>query len=198
MRWKIHSVKRTAVGGSSSVELHRWLSLTMIIGVLAMIPWTVYLSFSLPVRFRAQDWNVAWVGFDSALIIVLAATAWAAWFRRQILAATSIVAATMLLCDAWFDVNTSLGTKYQSLTLVTALVANVPMAACFIWLARRIMLRTAAVLAAALGSAPAPHHAHDVAMPFTIIWREREFETVTRKEPSDDEVPHSPSRSEES
>lgn len=143
----------------------------LITGVLAMIPWTAYLAISLPVHFRAHNWNVAWVGFDSALMIVLALTAWAAWFRRQLLAATSVVAATMLLCDAWFDVNTSLGTRGEWVTILTALLANVPMALFFIWLARRIMLRTAAVLATAQRTGPAPQHAHDVTLPFVITWR---------------------------
>ncbi len=154
------------------VEIHRWLSSVMIVGVLAMIPWTVFLSFNLPVRFNAHDWNVAWVGFDSALIVILAATAWAAWFRRQILAATSIVAATMLLCDAWFDINTSIGTKNQFLSILTALIGNIPMAVFFILLARHIMLRTAAVLAVALNTGPPPSHAHDVSLPFTTTWHE--------------------------
>ena len=154
-----------------AIQLHRWLSGAMMLGVLAMIPWTIYLSLSLPVRFRAENWNVAWVGFDGALIAVLAVTAWAAWFRRQILAAASIVAANLLLCDAWFDVNTSFGTKDQFVSLLAALAANVPMAIIFILLARHIMLKTAAVLAAALSTGSVPHHAHEVPIPFHLINR---------------------------
>lgn len=155
------------------MELHRWLSSVMLFGVLVMIPWAIYLSIHLPVRFRAHNWDVAWVGFDSALIAVLAAAAWAAWNRRQILAATSIVAATMLLCDAWFDVSTSIGTRDQSMAILSALFVNVPLIILFILLARRIMLRTAAVLAAALRAGPASRRAHDVAIPFATTWRER-------------------------
>jgi hypothetical protein len=159
-----------------AVELHRRLSLVMLLGVLVMIPWAIYLSIHLPVRFGARNWDVAWVGFDSALIAVLAAAAWAAWNRRQILAATSIVAATMLLCDAWFDVSTSMGTRDQSVAILGALLVNVPLVIFFILLARRIMLRTAAVLAAALSAGPVPHRAHDVAMPFATTWREQEID----------------------
>ncbi|MGC8510429.1 MAG: hypothetical protein ACP5PB_06110 [Acidimicrobiales bacterium] len=164
MRLPVSSAVTPARG--RTIELHRWLSGAMILGVLVMIPWTIYLSLSLPGRFHAENWNVAWVGFDGALIVVLAATAWAAWFRRQILAAASIVAATLLLCDAWFDVNTSFGTRDQLVPLLTALAANVPLAIIFILLARHIMLQTAAVLATALDTGSVPHHAHDVPMPF--------------------------------
>ena len=148
------------------LELNRLFSTIMIAAVAIMVPWTIFLAVTLPMHFHAHDWSVAWVGFDSVLMVVLLSTAWAAWFRRQILAMMSVVAATMLLCDAWFDVNTSIGTKDQFLSILTALIANVPLATFFILLARHIMLRTAAVLAVALNTGPAPHHAHLVALPF--------------------------------
>ncbi len=147
----------------------------MLLGVSVMIPWAIYLSIHLPVRFRAHNWDVAWVGFDVALILVLVAAAWASWNRRQILATTSIVAATMLLCDAWFDVSTSVGTSDQSRSIVGALIFNLPLAAFFVLLAHRIMLRTAAVLAAALRVGSVPQRAHDVAIPFATTWREPEM-----------------------
>ena len=109
------------------VELNRWLARAVLAIVAGLIPWTAYLAWSLPGHFRAHNWRLAWVGFDVGLIVVLAYTAWAAWTRRQILAPTAIVAATMLICDAWFDVNTSFATKGEALTIVTALpcyVAN--------------------------------------------------------------------------
>ncbi len=146
----------------------------MLLGAFIMIPWAIYLSIHLPVRFRAHNWDVAWVGFDAALIMVLVVAAWAAWHRRQILVATSIVAATMLLCDAWFDVSTSIGTSDQSSALVGALLFNLPLAVFLVLLSRRIMLRTAAVIAAAVGAGSAPHRVHDVAIPFATSGREQE------------------------
>jgi hypothetical protein len=154
------------------VELHRWLARAVVVIVAGLIPWTVYLAWSLPGHFRAHNWRVAWVGFDAALIAVLAYTAWAAWARRQILAPTAIVAATMLICDAWFDVNTSFGTRGEALTIVAALGGNLPLAFVFILLARRIMLRSAAMLAEARGAEDRPRHAHDVTMPFATTWHD--------------------------
>jgi len=146
--------------------LHRWVSSVMIAVVVGLIPWTGYLAWSLPGHFRAHDWSLAWVGFDTVLIVVLAYVAWAAWFRRQILAPAAIVAATMLLCDAWFDVNTSFGTRGELLTIVTAVFGNLPLAIFLIFLARRIMMRSAAVIAALTGKGPPPRHARDVELPF--------------------------------
>jgi hypothetical protein len=81
--------------------------------VVVLVCWTVYLALALPGNHDARHWDLAWVGFDTALIVMLGATAWAAWFRRQILVAAALVTGTLLVCDAWFDLTTSLGTADQ-------------------------------------------------------------------------------------
>jgi hypothetical protein len=144
----------------------------MISAIIVLIPWAAYLTVILPSHFQAHNWAQAWVGFDVALIVTLACTAWAAWARRQIVAPIAVVAATMLLCDGWFDVNTSFGTKDGLLTMVTAVCVNLPLAILFIVVARRIMLRSATILAALTSSDPPPRHARDVEMPFATTWRD--------------------------
>ena len=74
------------------------------------------------------------------------------------------------------SVSTSIGTKDQSVAILGGLLLNVPLAILFILLARRIMLRTAAVLAAALSASSGPHRAHDVSIPFATTWREQEID----------------------
>lgn len=137
--------------------LNRWLSAGIAALLAGLIVWTVHLALTLPSVHDARHWDVAWVGFDAALIAVLAATAWAAWFRRQILVATALVAATLLVCDAWFDVATSLDTPDQTVTLATALLAELPLAGFLFWLARRIMLRTVAAFPMQLGDGQVTH-----------------------------------------
>ncbi len=152
------------------LELNRLFSTIMAIAVVIMVPWTAFLAATLPTRFRAHNWDVAWVGFDSVLILVLLGTAWAAWYRRQILAMAAVVAGTMLLCDAWFDINTSWGTSGLAVTILTALIGNIPLALVFFWLARRIMLRTAAVVARATHRGDVAQRAIDVTFPFAVTW----------------------------
>ena len=53
-----------------------------------------------------------------------------------------IVSATLLVCDAWFDVATSLGTKDEVVTLVTAFGIELPLALYFALLTRRVMVTT--------------------------------------------------------
>ncbi len=103
----------------------------------ALVPWTVHLAATLPGRFKAHHWNTAWVGFDVALIAVLAVTAWAMWLRPRVLPAAAVVAATLLAADAWFDVVTSWGTSDQAVTIATAVFAELPLAAFLLWLRAR-------------------------------------------------------------
>ena len=152
------------------LELNRLFSTIMVAAVVIMVPWTAFLAATLPTRFRAHNWDVAWVGFDTVLMLVLIGTAWAAWYRRQILAMASVVAGTMLLCDAWFDINTSWGTSGLAVSILTALIGNIPLSIFFFWLARRIMLRTAAVVARAMHRGDVPQRAIDVTFPFAVTW----------------------------
>jgi hypothetical protein len=121
----------------------------------------VFLGMSLPPKYDAGHWNLLWTGFDAGLACVLGYAAWAAWFRRQIVASTAIVAAVLLICDAWFDVITSLGHTDQWLTLLTAFGGELPLAAYFLWLYRRIVLNTLAAFHELLGDGPPPRRLHE-------------------------------------
>ena len=107
--------------------------------VVGLVGWTGYLGWSLPERYEARNWNLVWVGFDGALIAVLGYAAWVAWFRRQIMVVTALIAGTLLLCDAWFDVVTSFGNRDAWLTMLTAAGGELPAALFFFWVARRIL-----------------------------------------------------------
>ena len=132
-------------------EVSRLIAGAIVVFVSGLAGWAIFLALTLPGSHQARHWDAAWVGFDAGLIVSLGVTAWAAWFRRQILVVAALVAATLLVCDAWFDVTTSLGTGDQTLTIVTALLAELPLAGILFGIARRIMVRTFAVCRARLG-----------------------------------------------
>lgn len=131
-----------------------------------MVPWTVFLGLSLPPKYDAGHWNLLWTGFDVGLICVLGYAAWAAWFHRQVIATTAIVAGTLLLCDAWFDIITSLGHGDQWVTLLTGLGGELPLAIFFIWLYRRIVLASLATIHQRLGDGPAPRRLREAQIMF--------------------------------
>jgi hypothetical protein len=122
----------------------------LVITCLGLIPWIVLLGLTLPSRYSANHWTVAWVGFDVGLLCALAVTAWAAWRRRQIVIIAALVTGTMLVIDAWFDIVTDSTTRDLIISLVTAVFAELPLAALtFVGAFRLIRLttRTARALA---------------------------------------------------
>jgi hypothetical protein len=101
----------------------------LLLGALALGPWTLYLTYSLPSRHLARHYDLAWVGFDIAL---LGAFAWTGWFALRMskwLVPAAAVTGTMLLCDAWFDVVTSSGGGEQVESILEACFAELPLAA---------------------------------------------------------------------
>lgn len=90
--------------------------------------WIVVLAATLPHRFDAHHWRAVWVNFDVFLLAAFVATAWAIWRERQILILLLVLIGTMLFCDAWFDVGTSLATSGLVISLLSAVFAELPLA----------------------------------------------------------------------
>jgi hypothetical protein len=101
----------------------------LLVACLVLIPWIVVLAITLPHRYRADHWTMLWVGFDVALLCALATTAWAAWKGRQLVIAAALVTGTMLVVDAWFDLVTDSSTRDLIISAVTAVFAELPLAA---------------------------------------------------------------------
>jgi hypothetical protein len=130
----------------------RVVVLTVIIACCVILAaWTGVLAATLPPSYRAGGWNKAWVGFDIALLAAMAATGWAAWRGRQVLILCLIVVATLLLCDAWFDVMLDVRTRGFDLSLLTAVAVELPLAALAIFGARRLLRLTIGMISARQG-----------------------------------------------
>jgi len=127
----------------------------IVVCCICLAAWTGVLGATLPRFYRTGGWRGAWVGFDVALLAAFAATGWAAWRRRQILIICLVVLATLLCCDAWFDVVLDARTSGFELSLLSALLVELPLAALAILGARRLLRMTNAVMRKYLG-APGP------------------------------------------
>lgn len=110
----------------------------MVVCTLGLIPWTVMLAFTLPHHYVAGHWAAAWVGLDVALLAGLGTTAWSAWRRRQLVVASAIVTATLLVTDAWFDVLTASSTDQQILSSLNAVLVELPLAGILALVAMRL------------------------------------------------------------
>jgi hypothetical protein len=107
----------------------RRLALVVLTGCcIVLAGWIVVLAATLPHHFDAHHWRAVWVSFDMFLLVAFALTAWALWRERQIVILLLVVVGTMLCCDAWFDVATSLKTSGFGLSLASAAFAELPLA----------------------------------------------------------------------
>lgn len=101
-----------ATGRPSLVEgraqRERYAAITAVAAAF-LVGWVVYLAATLPRTYTTGHWRLTWVGFDCGLARVLAATALLALWRRQLVIITSVIAGSLLLCDAWFDTTTAAG-----------------------------------------------------------------------------------------
>jgi hypothetical protein len=114
-------------------QIVRWAGPAFVFCSLVLIPWTVYLGYSLPSRQVSHHNDIAWVGFDALEIVVLGATGYFGLRRSRYLAVTSASAATLLVVDAWFDILTS--PKHQiAQAILLAVVIELPLAAICGWL----------------------------------------------------------------
>jgi hypothetical protein len=114
---------------SSRIPLPRWVTPVLLLTAAALLPWTLWLTFTLPSRHVTEHYDIAWVVFDCALFCAFVATAWCALRNSQWLVPFAAVTGTMLVCDAWFDVATSIGSGDALEAILEALLAELPLAA---------------------------------------------------------------------
>ncbi len=107
----------------------RWVTLLLGLVAVGLVPWTLYLTFTLPSRHVTFHYDLAWVGFDVALAAAFAATTWAAIRSSHWLVPFAAVAGTMLVCDAWFDIVTSHEGGQMWGAVAEAVFAELPLAA---------------------------------------------------------------------
>ena len=125
---------------------------------LALAAWIAILILTLPERYTSHDWPAVWVGLDIAELAAFAATAWAAWHQRQILIFLMVVTGTLLVCDAWFDLALAYGSREFTMSLVSALVVELPLATLLFTSARRLVrvtIQTMMQLSGIAGPVPA-------------------------------------------
>ncbi len=120
----------------------RLFLLGTIVCCVVLAAWIGVLAVTLPRFYRAGDWRGAWVGFDLLELAAFAATAWAAWRGRQVLIMCLLVLATLLFCDAWFDVTLDARTSGFFWSLLSALLIEIPLAIAAILLARHLLRLT--------------------------------------------------------
>jgi hypothetical protein len=109
---------------------------TLVAASFGLVPWTLWLTYSLPSRHLTRHYDLAWIGFDVGLLCVMALTTAAALRGSRALLPLSVATGTMLVCDAWFDLVTS----WDLEAVLLAVFAELPLAIVCLLLARRQIL----------------------------------------------------------
>ncbi len=125
------------------IKARRKLALAFLVGAcIFLAAWIGVLAVTLPSRYRAGGWRGAWVGYDIGLLLAFASVAWTAWRGKQLLIVCLIVTATLLCCDAWFDLTLDWATRSFYFSLLSAVCVELPLAALMIFGARRLLQLT--------------------------------------------------------
>src|ERR1700758_1238042 len=94
---------------------------------VALVPWTIYLAFTLPQSYTAQHWQATWVGFDVLLLAFMIATAVLGFAQHHLLTLFAFATGVLLVCDAWFDVLTAKRGDF-AVSVLTAALGELPLA----------------------------------------------------------------------
>jgi hypothetical protein len=124
------------------IPLPRWVGSLLLAVALGLGPWTLYLTYTLPSRHVTHHYDLAWIGFDVALLAAFAVTGWCVLRSSRWLVPAAAVTGTMLVCDAWFDIVTSQTGSEQFEALLEACFAELPLAALcayIVWDAERFV-----------------------------------------------------------
>ena len=113
----------------------RWVVTILVLVSIALLPWVLWLTLTLPSRHVSEHWDAAWIGLDVAEILAFALTAYAAWRRAPWLQGAASSAGTLLLADAWFDILLSTGDEKIWLAVGQAVLSEIPLAILCFWIA---------------------------------------------------------------
>ena len=130
---------------------YRWIPPLLVLGALLLVPWTLVLAYRLPARHTANHWDVAWVGLDAAIAGALVATGWSIARRSAWAPSAAAVTATLLFCDAWFDIVLASGRGELLEAVLEAALVEIPLALFLVVLARHYEQTVAAVVKALRG-----------------------------------------------
>jgi len=120
-------------------HVRSWFLALLVTCCAGLGAWIVYLAVSMPTGYRSKAWSAAWVGFDILLLLALTGTIVAAMLRRQIVVMLAVFTATLLLCDAWFDIVLDWGTSDVWVSLASAAFMEIPLAVFLLAKVRRLV-----------------------------------------------------------
>lgn len=109
-------------------RLPHWVALLYFSLAAVTVPWTIYLAITLPTRSLTAHWDSDWVGLDITIILMLLLNAIFAYRESKWLVMSATATTTLLVMDAWFDMNSASGRIAYDQALILALFIELPLA----------------------------------------------------------------------
>lgn len=114
-----------------------WVSRVYSIFAALLVPWTIYLAYSLPRRQIQKNWDISWVGLDIGIIFLLLLTGFLASIKSRLVIISLSATASFLLVDAWFDIISSRSGRDLDQSLFLAFIIEIPLSILGFYLAYR-------------------------------------------------------------
>lgn len=122
----------------SRFHIPKWVAWLYGILAIGLVPWVLILSYTLPTKNVSGNWDMAWVGFDLAILFTVLLSTYFALRQSGWVSLTLVSVATLLFTDAWFDVLLSRRGRQELTALVTALLFELPLALVSLWISAKV------------------------------------------------------------
>lgn len=123
-----------------------WITVVYCCLSIVLVPWTFYLSVTLPERHLSSHWALSWVGLDVGLVMLLLLTGVLAYLKSDWVVISSTATGSFLLADAWFDImDAHAGVALQQ-AVIMALFVEIPLAIISYMIAHSIVTRNLRLL----------------------------------------------------
>ena len=125
-----------------SFDIPSWVGLVYTLLAFCLMPWTLYLSVTLPRYHISSHWTLSWIGLDIAMAVTLLLTGWLVYKRSRWVVMPATIAASFLSLDAWFDIlSAQRGVPLAESVLLAAFV-EIPIAIFSFHLAYRVLKKS--------------------------------------------------------
>jgi hypothetical protein len=121
------------------IQVPLWLGAVYTLLSLILIPWTFYLSATLPTRHLSSHWGLIWVGLDVGIMVLLLLSALLAYLKSDWVIISSTATGSLLMADAWFDIMTAHAGSDLRESVAMAVFVELPLAAISYIVAHRII-----------------------------------------------------------
>ncbi len=119
------------------LRLPRRLLQAFAIVAILMVPWSLWLSYSLPIDHMDHQWNLVWSIFDAVMLGSMALTAYFGIKKSGWVIVWASVTGTFLLIDAWFDCVTAKDSWEHFVSISSAAFIEIPLGLLAFWIAYR-------------------------------------------------------------